>query len=196
MGQSFQPALTSTLLPEGTLFYIVGASDANKAGLLRYARAQLKDNHLIVFAHRYVTRSFDTGRDDEIRLSNAEFALRERHGLYAMSWESGGLSYGIGTEINYWLARGLSVVVKGSRAYLGQALRCYPDMTVIWVAADAEAAARTRRAREFHPQCVSDAEHLSSSGTRTCGSRVVRIGSSGTSLAGEKLVSVLTGKVI
>jgi ribose 1,5-bisphosphokinase len=43
--------------------------------------------------------------------------------------------YGIGTEINYWLAMGLSVVVDGSRGFLDRALKSYPEMTVVWISA-------------------------------------------------------------
>jgi ribose 1,5-bisphosphokinase len=85
MNQSFQVALGSKPLPEGTLFYIVGISGEGQARLLEYARARLSDDHLVVFAHRYVTRSTDADREYEIQLSAAEFALRKRHGLFAMN---------------------------------------------------------------------------------------------------------------
>ena len=196
MDQPSAPVLAPSHSPEGTLFYLVGGSGEGKARLLDYARARLGDNHLVVFAHRYIMRGSDRGREDEIRLSNAEFALRKRHGLFVMSWESDGLTYGVGTEINYWLARGLSVAVKGSRAYLGQALMAYPDMTVIWVTADEKMAAQRtpRRARGFQPESIEEGAHMSCGRSRTLGSRVVHICSNGTlSLAGEKLVSVLAG---
>jgi ribose 1,5-bisphosphokinase len=114
-----------------------------------------------------------------------------------MDWESRGIRYGTGKEIDYLLASGLSVVVKGSRAYLGEALRAYPDMTAIWVAAEPQTAAPRagRRSRD------SGSERGAHSGTgpaiRATGTarRIVHI-SNNTSLtpADEKLVSVLIGQ--
>ncbi|HKA42029.1 MAG TPA: phosphonate metabolism protein/1,5-bisphosphokinase (PRPP-forming) PhnN [Burkholderiales bacterium] len=179
--------------PEGRLFYVVGASDAGKDQLLSYARGHLGDSRPVVFAHRYVARQ-EASAENQIGLSAAEFAMRKRHGLFAMSWEGKGRHYGIGTEINYWLAMGLSVVVKGSRAYLGQALKAYPDMTVIWVTAEGDAPATrpSRRAREFR---MGRAPHEPFMAPVALGLRIVHIRNSGTlKLAGDKLLSVLAGR--
>jgi ribose 1,5-bisphosphokinase len=163
-------------MTEGRLFYVVGASGVGKNGLLDYARRQLSNTHPIMFAHRYITRPAARVPENEVSLSEGEFALRKRHGLFVMDWESRGLRYGIGNEVNYWLAMGLSVVVKGSRAYLGEALRAYPDMTVIWLVAAPESAT-LRPARQ----------------SRDSG-RIVHIGNNQSlTPAGEKLVSVLAG---
>src|SRR5262245_17336838 len=85
-----------------------------------------------MFAHSYVTGP--PGAANSVSLSEAEFDLRKRRGLFVMDWEAAGLRYAIGTEINYWLALGLSVVVCGAHEHLEQALRTYPDLTVIWIA--------------------------------------------------------------
>jgi len=126
-GQSAAPP------PEGFLFYVVGAPLAGKHRLLSEARHELAGDHGVIFAHRYVTRAVSADRNDEIELAEAEFLARLRRRLFAMHWERGGTHYGIGMEINYWLALGLRVVVEGSRAYLPQALAAYPDMTVVWL---------------------------------------------------------------
>lgn len=52
---------------------------------------------------------------------------------FAMAWHANGNDYGIGLEIDDWLRAGATVVVSGSREYLPQALRDYPDMKVISV---------------------------------------------------------------
>ncbi|MDH3282047.1 MAG: phosphonate metabolism protein/1,5-bisphosphokinase (PRPP-forming) PhnN, partial [Gammaproteobacteria bacterium] len=46
-------------------------------------------------------------------------------------WNSHGCRYGIGIEIDQWLARGLNVVVNGSRAYLHQARASYPRLLAV-----------------------------------------------------------------
>ena len=126
-----QPAVAPS---EGALFYVVGPAAAGKHRLLAEARSELAADHRVVFAHRYVTRTVAAdGENDEIELPEAEFAARVRHRLFTMHWEHGGARYGIGMEINYWLALGLSVVVKGSHSYLPQALEVYPEMTVLWI---------------------------------------------------------------
>ena len=177
-------------MTEGRLFYVVRASGVGKDGLLDYARRQLSNTHPIMFAHRYITRPAARGSDYEVALSEGEFALRKRHGLFVMDWESRGLRYGIGNEVNYWLAMGMSVVVKGSRTYLGEALRAYPDMTVIWVVAEPEAVElrASRRSRDSGRQ--SGRERMSRLSQR----RIVHI-SNNESLtpAGEELVAVLVG---
>src|SRR5262249_19316409 len=93
----------------------------------------------VVFAHRYVTRTLGADRHDEIELAEAEFLARQRRRLFAMHWERAGVRYGIGMEINYWLAIGLRGVGRGSRAYLPQAIADYPEMTVVWLGGGTDA---------------------------------------------------------
>ena len=80
----------------GRLFYVVGASGAGKDTLIAYARNALPVANAVVFAHRYITRPAHVGGENHIALSDAEFSVRETNGLFAMSWESNGLRYGIG----------------------------------------------------------------------------------------------------
>jgi ribose 1,5-bisphosphokinase len=113
----------------GRLFYLMGASGAGKDSLMRYAREKLASQRGVIFAHRYITRpSSAVGLSGEnyIPLSEPEFEQRRQAGCFAMHWQSHGYRYGIGVEIEQWLALGLKVVVNGSRAYLEQALRRYP----------------------------------------------------------------------
>ena len=123
----------------GRLFYVVGASGVGKDSLIAYARARLAESRAIVFAHRYITRPVETGGENHIGLGEAEFAQRERLGLFAMTWDSHGYRYGIGVEIDAWLARGLAVVVNGSRDYVPTARQRYPDSGIVWISADPKA---------------------------------------------------------
>lgn len=111
----------------GKLFYVIGPSGAGKDSLLRGARERLADKQGIIFAHRYITRPVELAGENHIALSLDEFQTRLRLGLFAMHWTSHGLWYGVGKEIDDWLAQGLNVVVNGSRAYLPEAARLYPE---------------------------------------------------------------------
>lgn len=120
------------------LIYVVGPSGSGKDSLLRHARERLADDPGLVFAHRYITRPADAGGENHIALSPAEFAARRRQRLFALDWESHGHAYGVGIEIDLWLARGVSVVVNGSRAYLGEASRRYPGLLAVHIDAPTE----------------------------------------------------------
>ena len=106
-----------TLVSSGRLFYVVGASGVGKDTLIRYAREALEGSDAVVFAHRYITRPAESGGENHIALTMAEFMLRERHGLFAMTWESHGYRYGVGIEIDRWLAAGLTVVVSTTSGF-------------------------------------------------------------------------------
>jgi ribose 1,5-bisphosphokinase len=53
-----------------------------------------------------------------------------------MSWRANGLAYGIPAQINDWLAAGDDVLVNGSRGYLPEARRRYPNMLAILLTVD------------------------------------------------------------
>lgn len=115
------------------LVYLMGASGSGKDSLLRYGRERLAEHPSIVFAHRYITRAADSGGENHVALTAQEFAARQRAGLFALCWESHGHAYGIGIEINQWLAKGITVVVNGSRQYLGAAQERYPELLPVWI---------------------------------------------------------------
>ncbi|MEN9841779.1 MAG: hypothetical protein RL376_1579, partial [Verrucomicrobiota bacterium] len=87
--------------------------------------------------HRYITRPADAGGEHHVALTPAEFALRKSLGLFALDWESHGLSYGLGVEIDTWLAAGANVVMNGSRGHLPKASRRYPEnLCVVLITVD------------------------------------------------------------
>ncbi|HEX2826523.1 MAG TPA: phosphonate metabolism protein/1,5-bisphosphokinase (PRPP-forming) PhnN [Burkholderiales bacterium] len=176
------------------LFYVVGASGVGKDSLIAYARERLATSRAIVFAHRYITRPAECGRENHIELSCAEFAQRERLGLFAMSWESHGYRYGIGVEIDAWLAQGLSVVVNGSRDYVPQVRRRYPDIGVVWVSAPPEVVESRlqSRGRESSREIEARLERNSRLGVEAPDD-VLRIDNDGTlETAGERLIALLS----
>jgi ribose 1,5-bisphosphokinase len=98
------------------LIWLTGPSGSGKDSLLNALREAPPDNVLI--AHRYITRAADAGGENHVALSESEFRRREALGLFAISWQAHGLHYGLGEEIDLWLARGLNVLVNGSRLHL------------------------------------------------------------------------------
>ncbi|MBN4664527.1 phosphonate metabolism protein/1,5-bisphosphokinase (PRPP-forming) PhnN [Pandoraea nosoerga] len=112
------------------LFYVMGPSGAGKDSLLAYARERLDTAACgtppVLFAHRYITRAPAHG-ENHIALTHAEFAQRRALGCFALDWESHDCRYGVGVEIDAWMAAGANVVVNGSRAFLGRAVRRYGE---------------------------------------------------------------------
>lgn len=156
------------------LFYVIGASGVGKDSLLDYARQHLAMDDKVVFAHRYITRDANAGFENHISLSQQAFQQRLELGCFTMHWESHGFSYGIGVEIKQWLAMGANVVLNGSRAYLEQASRDYPELIPVLITVepdvlrsrlqkrgretDAEIDQRLQRAQAFdklqHPRLI------------------------------------------
>jgi len=124
---------------KGRLFYVIGPSGSGKDTLMQYAREKLAAHNKIVFAHRYITRLPELVGENHIHLSEAEFAAKERQGFFTMQWDSHGLRYGIGKEINFWLAQGFNVVINGSREYFTTALEKEPDMRVVLIRTSTDA---------------------------------------------------------
>jgi ribose 1,5-bisphosphokinase len=120
------------------LIYVIGPSGSGKDSLLRYAREKLADDPGVVFAHRYITRAADAGGENHVALTPAEFASRQRNRLFALAWHSHGHAYGIGIEINQWLAKGATVIVNGSREYLVEASRHFPELLAVTIAVPTE----------------------------------------------------------
>ena len=122
------------------LIYLMGASGSGKDTLLRLLRAQLRADEPVIVAHRYITR--DSGAsEDALRLSEDEFSRREAQRFRA-ALVSHGLRYGIGVEMDAWLAGGAAVIVNGSRAHLPQAHARYPALTAVEIRVDPALLAR------------------------------------------------------
>lgn len=177
------------------LVYIVGASGAGKDTLIHYARNALGRDAATIFAHRYITRPAGANSENHVALTRREFAQRKRKGLFALDWESHGLRYGVGIELDAWLEKGLTVVVNGSRDYIPAARRRYPGIEVVWIVAGRRTLASrlANRARESQSQIDARLERNSRLAARPARG-VVRIRNEGpVADAGERLLAVLAG---
>jgi ribose 1,5-bisphosphokinase len=131
----------------GRLIYVMGPSGAGKDSVIACAR-RMGDPARLAVAHRYITRPPRLDAENHIALSEVEFAARRRAGWFALWWNSHGLSYGIGREIDLWLVGGVAVLVNGSRAYLAEAVARYPDLLPVLVTAAPEIRRSRLLARE------------------------------------------------
>ena len=120
------------------IIYVMGPSGAGKDSVLERARGMLPVDAAVAFAHRYITRPADSGGENHVALSRAEFALRRAHGLFAFHWQAHGNDYGIGREIETWRAAGLAVVVSGSREHYENIAGSDPGLHPVLITAAAE----------------------------------------------------------
>ena len=148
----------------GLLVYVIGPSGAGKDSIIAYARQRLgADRH--VFARRYITRPADSGGEDHIAITQADFDRDCAAGRFALSWRGNGHGYGVGVEIDLWLGSGRHVILNGSRGYLSDAVARYRSLLPVLITIDpavlrqrlaargretsAEIEARIRRATEL-----------------------------------------------
>ncbi|WP_154124943.1 ribose 1,5-bisphosphokinase [Grimontia hollisae] len=128
------------------LFYVLGASGAGKDSLIEAARERFCDRLMV--AHRYITRPASAGSENHIALTDAEFDLRIRQALFSMHWRANGLRYGVGREVESWLASGMDVMVNGSRAYLPFAQGLFGEqLNVVWISVSPDALRERLEAR-------------------------------------------------
>jgi len=148
----------------GTLVYVMGPSGSGKDSLIAYVRRTLSAPYAqtwnaspwalglrpVLFARRHITRPANAGGEPHHPLTREAFQSRKSRGGFALSWESHGLCYGIGNEVDLCLARGAVVVVNGSREYLPEAVANYPSLLPVLITARPEAlrARLEKRGRE------------------------------------------------
>lgn len=109
------------------LVYVIGPAGSGKDTLLNHLRASHGAQPPTVVAHRYITRPASARGENHIALDTSAFRDRERLGCFALTWVRDGIHYGIGREIDLWLAEGINVIVNGSRGALSDAAARYGD---------------------------------------------------------------------
>lgn len=179
------------------LFYVIGASGVGKDSLLRYAREQIPEKAPVVFSHRYITRPADAGGENHVALSQSEFQRRHEQGCFAMNWQSHQNSYGIGIEIDQWLELGLNVVINGSRKYLPEADKRYPNLVPVLISTSPGLLRErlTARGRETQPEIEARLAQAESLDTQHSHPGLIKIMNDGVlSEAGDELLAVIQEK--
>jgi ribose 1,5-bisphosphokinase len=111
------------------IFAVVGPSGAGKDTLIRGAMAARPDLRCV---RRIITRPTEAGGEDFEGVSRQDFARRQAQGLFALTWQAHGLSYGIPKD---QIGDPGDVIFNGSRAALPTAARAFPGLRVILVTA-------------------------------------------------------------
>lgn len=135
----------------GTLFYLIGPSGAGKDSLLAALHRHLDPDAPVAIAQRAITRPASATAEDHLPMGHDAFREREAQGGFALTWESHGCLYGIGREVDEWLALGMQVLVNGSRGALERAENHWGEaLTPVVVRVDADVLAQRlqRRGRE------------------------------------------------
>jgi ribose 1,5-bisphosphokinase len=133
----------------GRLVLVVGPSGAGKDTLLRLAQAACIDDHDIVFPRRVVTRA-SSADEDNIAVSQDEFARARDHGEFAVHWDAHGHSYALPLEINDDIRAGRAVVANISRTVIAALRRTYADVVVVAITAPPDVLAQRLAARARH----------------------------------------------
>jgi len=116
----------------GRLIFLIGPSGSGKDSLIDASREQLAAAGVEI-ARRVITRSAEAKGEAAHGVTTEQFATLLAQGAFAMHWQANGLDYGIPLQVDQWLQAGRAVLVNGSRAYLAQARRRYPDLLAVLV---------------------------------------------------------------
>lgn len=166
----------------GKLIYLMGPSGSGKDSILSRLRKQLHSQSRLIIAHRYITRHWQSGGENHIELSDAEYELRKSLNLFSMHWKANQNKYAIGCEVDAWLEANHSVIVNGSRSYLDKARSRYQDKLVPILVMTHESTLRSRliargredeatialriqRARDYQTQISEPLHILDNNGT-------------------------------
>jgi len=114
----------------GRLIILVGPSGSGKDSLIDAVSGPLSEAGVKI-ARRVITRSAEAKGESAHGVSPERFEAMRAAGEFAMHWRANGLDYGIPAQVDQWLAQGHGVLVNGSRAYLPEARRRYPDLLAV-----------------------------------------------------------------
>jgi ribose 1,5-bisphosphokinase len=174
----------------GRLFFVVGASGVGKDSLLRWVERHITTDDRIVCARRTITRPADASEAYE-PTDDASFRQLAAEGHFAMFWQAHNLCYGIPRGIYADLAAGYKVVINGSREYLPQLRRLFPDAIVIWVEADAKVIRQRLQLRQREDDAAL-AERLARAARYAAPDDAIRLDNSGPiEIAGRRLLQLL-----
>jgi ribose 1,5-bisphosphokinase len=164
------------------LIYTIGPSGAGKDSLLNGLRQNMAGATPppLFFARRTITRNHQQSNEDHEALDVSHFESLLHSNEFALNWSANGLQYGVRHIELAPMFQGTWVMVNGSRAYLEEAKRRFPGLTVLHITAPTEVLrarllargreneqdieARLSRSPDFQPEphdiCVSNGGSL------------------------------------
>ncbi len=124
------------------LIYLIGASGSGKDTILSKTKELLNSDDF-VFVKRYITRPYSVSSkngvdEDHYYLSHEDFEKKLESNFFAMHWNSHNNYYGIAKSINNDLTNNKTVIINGSREYLAQAKKDYPDLQAVLINVEPE----------------------------------------------------------
>lgn len=153
---------------KGKLFFLIGPAGVGKDTLLNSLKSKeyVKDQPLV--AHRYLIRGAKENDENFIELSNKDYQRRKQAGLFLFDWENEGNPFAVGKEVLLWLEMGHHVIVNGSRRYLSEAQKIYPELIPVWMTVSEDIlrkrlsirARETKKEREHRLQENAELERL------------------------------------
>lgn len=123
------------------MIYVIGPSGAGKDSLLNGLRNGLAgmDTPLpLYFAKRTITRSHHQSNENHESVDEPTFESMLHNNAFALNWFANGLHYGIRHSELSQMHTGKWVMVNGSRAYLEEAKKRFPGLTVLHITAPKE----------------------------------------------------------
>ncbi|WP_336486975.1 phosphonate metabolism protein/1,5-bisphosphokinase (PRPP-forming) PhnN [Methylobacterium nigriterrae] len=130
----------------GGFVLVVGPSGAGKDTLIGLAREDLAGDARFVFPRRLVTRP-PSAHEDNIEISEPDFARGAAAGAFALHWRAHGLGYAIPADALEAAGRGHWIVCNVSRRVVADARRLLPRVRVVAVTASPDILAGRLAAR-------------------------------------------------
>lgn len=116
---------------KGRLIYLIGPSGAGKDTLLRWLRAHPRLYQGLCIARRTISRRDGDPHEAHEAVSAAEFQSLRDSNAFALHWEANRLHYGVRHGELQPLARGVDVLLNGSRHFLPRARQQYPGLLAV-----------------------------------------------------------------
>lgn len=117
----------------GVFVPVVGPSGAGKDSVMDFARDAFAQNGRIHFARRVITRPASPEAEDHDTLSEDDFRAAQRRGVFALSWGSHGLLYGIPSEVDDLICNRGVVIANLSRASVAEAKTRYANVMPVLI---------------------------------------------------------------
>lgn len=131
----------------GRLVYVIGPSGAGKDSVLGWVMEHAEPQANLHLARRCISRSDHAASEAHEAVTSQEFASLVQEGAFAMYWFANDLWYGVRYTELVPLNDGRTVLVNGSRGWLAEARKRFPDLIVVQITASADVLAQRLKQR-------------------------------------------------